>query len=65
VGLATVPEYRRRGFCLEVIDAILAEHFEGGGEIAWLTPIDEHAGRVYERAGFYPIGTQVIYAMPE
>ena len=63
-GLGTDPEYRRRGYCTEVIRALTNAHFESGGEIAWLTPGNDAAQSVYEAAGFQKIATQVAYGMP-
>lgn len=61
-GLGTLEDYRRRGYCTAVIRHLLARHFGGGGEIAWLTPGDAGAQRVYEKSGFRELGTQVTYA---
>jgi predicted GNAT family acetyltransferase len=62
-GLGTLEAYRRQGYCTAVIQDLLARHFGGGGEVAWLTPGDEGARRVYEKSGFRPVGTQVTYAL--
>jgi len=53
-GIGVQVAYRRRGIA-GALTARLAEHaFAAGVTTAFLTPGDDGAGRVYERAGFEP-----------
>jgi hypothetical protein len=63
-GLATLEEHRRRGHCSAVVWELLGRHFGADGSLAWLTPGDETARRLYAGLGFRPIGTQVTYGLP-
>ncbi|HZU14815.1 MAG TPA: GNAT family N-acetyltransferase [Chloroflexota bacterium] len=64
-GIATLPEFRRRGIAGAVTAEALRMLFEEGVTLAMLTAADERAGRVYERVGFRPRTTMLHMAMPE
>jgi ribosomal protein S18 acetylase RimI-like enzyme len=51
-GVATAEPWRRRGLAGAVTAAAAREAFEAGAELCVLSPGDETAQRVYERAGF-------------
>jgi GNAT superfamily N-acetyltransferase len=59
VGIATAPEFRRRGIAAAVSHHLLADHFRRGGHLAWLSAGDDPARRVYARIGFRLVGDQV------
>jgi predicted GNAT family acetyltransferase len=56
-------KYRRRGYAGVVIRALLDRFFTAGGEIAWLTPGDAGAERLYTNLGFVPTATQLNMAV--
>ena len=60
-GVATLPEYRRRGIAGALTAATVSKAFAAGAEMAWLTAADEGAERIYARAGFRVAGTQLAY----
>jgi predicted GNAT family acetyltransferase len=62
-GVATLPDYRRRGHAGSVIQALLKRFFEAGGEVAWLTPGDAGAEQLYTKLGFVAAGTQLNMAL--
>ncbi|MCC7433965.1 MAG: GNAT family N-acetyltransferase [Methanoregulaceae archaeon] len=64
-GVATLPEYRRRGHAGAVIQALLKRFFEAGGEVAWLTPGDAGAEQLYSKLGFVAAGTQLNMALSD
>jgi ribosomal protein S18 acetylase RimI-like enzyme len=61
-GVGTLPAWRGRGVAAAVTAALAAEHFQRGGTLAWLSAVDEGAGRVYARAGFLPAGSDQVTA---
>lgn len=63
-GIATLPEFRRQGHARAVICCLLNQFFGSRGEVAWLTPGDNGAERLYESLGFRTVGTQVNYVFP-
>jgi len=63
-GVGTLPEYRRRGVAAAVNARLADRFFALGGELAWLTPGNDEARRVYERVGFRHFATQVAYELP-
>jgi len=63
-GLATLETHRRQGHCSAVVWDLLNRHFGAEGVLAWLTPGDETARRLYANLGFRPIGTQVTFGLP-
>ncbi len=59
-GIATLPDYRRRGIAAAVTARLAGLAFETGLDSVFLTAVDESAGRVYARAGFTMTGTRQI-----
>lgn len=64
VGIATLPEYRRRGIATALIASVAEAAFGAGVQVAFLGAADERAGRVYERVGFLPYATALAYSDP-
>ena len=64
VGVATVPEHRRRGIAGAVTGAAVAAAFAGGAQVAFLSAADAGAERIYARAGFRLAGWQRGYDGP-
>jgi ribosomal protein S18 acetylase RimI-like enzyme len=62
VGISTAELWRRRGLAGAVTAALARDAFAAGAELCVLTPGDEGALRVYERAGFRPIATVLNYS---
>lgn len=65
VGIATLPEYRRRGIAGAVTAEMAKTAFAEGVQTAFLTAADDDASRVYQRAGFYRVGTGLAYGDPD
>lgn len=65
VGIATLPEARRRGIAGAVTAEMARHAFQEGVRTAFLTAADDDASRVYQRAGFYRIGTGLSYGEEE
>ncbi len=61
VGIATLPEYRRRGIAGAVTAEMARTAFAEGVKIAFLTAADDDASRVYQRSGFRRVGTGLAY----
>jgi len=51
-GIGVVPQYRRLGIAAALTAALTQAIAENGATLVWLTPGDDGAGRVYQRAGF-------------
>ena len=62
VGVVTRADKRRRGVAAAVTSTLVAEHFAGGGDFAFLDAANEQAARVYERLGFTRFGINVVYS---
>lgn len=60
-GIATLPNFQRKGYATAVIRVLLDAFFSAGGKIAWLTPGDDGAQSLYAKLGFEPKATQVAY----
>lgn len=56
VGIATLPNYRRRGIAGLLTSQIARHAFGQGVDLAFLTAGDEAAGRVYGQVGFQSAG---------
>jgi ribosomal protein S18 acetylase RimI-like enzyme len=65
-GLATVPEYRRRGLGAEALAAGLAALADRGARVAWLEVIDQNrrALALYEKLGFEVVRDLVVWSLP-
>ncbi len=61
VGVATLPAHRRRGIAGAVTADATARAFAAGAQVAWLSAADEAAARIYQRAGYRIVATQVGY----
>lgn len=55
VGVATLAEFRGRGFASAVTAALTRAAFAQGAEIVFLTTDDERTSELYRRLGFAPI----------
>ena len=55
-GIGTLPRWRGRGVASAIVGALVREHFQKGGNLAWLSAADERAGSVYRGIGFHPTG---------
>jgi ribosomal protein S18 acetylase RimI-like enzyme len=64
VGVATLPEHRRRGIAGALTALLASDAFARGVRIALLTAADEDASRVYQRSGFRRVGTGLAYGDP-
>jgi ribosomal protein S18 acetylase RimI-like enzyme len=62
VGVVTRTDKRRRGIAATVTSKLVADHFAGGGDFAFLDAANEQAVRVYERLGFTRFGTNSVYS---
>jgi ribosomal protein S18 acetylase RimI-like enzyme len=62
VGIATLEGWRQRGLGGAVTAALAREAFAAGAGLCVLAPADEHAMRVYERAGFRRIATTLHWS---
>jgi ribosomal protein S18 acetylase RimI-like enzyme len=62
VGVVTRTDKRRRGIAATVTSRLVADHFAGGGDFAFLDAANEAAVRVYERLGFTRFGTNSVYS---
>ena len=51
-GIGVLDSHRRRGIAGAITSALTAAAIAAGVELAWLTPGDDGAHRVYARAGF-------------
>jgi predicted GNAT family acetyltransferase len=63
-GIGVRPTFRRRGIASAVTARLTADSFNRGATLAWLTPGDEDAQRIYARAGFQPIGEMLMISLP-
>jgi ribosomal protein S18 acetylase RimI-like enzyme len=60
-GIGVRERFRRRGIAAALTAAAAADAFAAGAELCFLTPGDEGAERVYERAGFTRAGTTMVH----
>ncbi len=65
VGICTLESHRRRGLGGALTHAALAAAFERGASLAFLSAADARAGRIYESAGFAPLGNSLFVIAPE
>jgi ribosomal protein S18 acetylase RimI-like enzyme len=63
-GVATLPEFRRRGLASDASSRLISDFFEQNGKIVWLSAADEAAKGTYTKLGFTQIGSQVNYIRP-
>ncbi|MCL4833798.1 MAG: GNAT family N-acetyltransferase [Caldilineaceae bacterium] len=62
VGIATLQEYRRRGFGGALTAFATRTAFADGATLAFLTAASEEASRVYKRVGYQPAGNLLLWA---
>jgi ribosomal protein S18 acetylase RimI-like enzyme len=60
-GIGVRARFRRRGIATALTAAVAADAFAAGAELCFLTPGDDGAERVYERAGFRRAGTTMVH----
>jgi ribosomal protein S18 acetylase RimI-like enzyme len=60
-GVATLPDYRRRGLGRAVSAAAVQAAFAGGVKLVCLTAADAAAERIYAAIGFRVIGAGLVY----
>ena len=65
VGIATAEPFRRRGLAGALTAATAKAAFAEGAELCVLSPGDETAMRVYERAGFSRVATMLHWSDAE
>lgn len=65
VGVATAVAWRRRGLAGAVTAAATRSAFAAGASLAILSPGDDTAQRVYERAGFRRTATMLHWSDPD
>jgi ribosomal protein S18 acetylase RimI-like enzyme len=61
MGIATLPEYRRRGFAAYLTTAMAQSAFTYGATLVFLCAVSEKAARVYQRVGLRPCAALVEY----
>ncbi|MFZ0323734.1 MAG: GNAT family N-acetyltransferase [Actinomycetes bacterium] len=57
VGVATLPDHRRRGLGAAIADTLVADAVRRGVQVVFLSAGSDDVARVYERVGFTRIGT--------
>jgi ribosomal protein S18 acetylase RimI-like enzyme len=60
-GIGVRERFRRRGIAAALTAAAAADAFAAGAQLCFLTPGDDGAERVYERAGFRRAGTTMVH----
>ena len=61
VGITTLEPFRRRGIAAALTAYMTLVAFQQGATLVFLIAANAQAGRVYERVGFHPCATRVIY----
>jgi GNAT superfamily N-acetyltransferase len=61
--VSTIPTRRRRGVAAALVSFLLAEHFAGGGTLAWAATHDPAAHGLLQSLGFDDAGIRVSYAV--
>ncbi len=59
-GIATLPTHRRRGIAAMVAAHLVADAFEGGVELCFLSAETEAVARIYQKVGFVGVATACI-----
>jgi GNAT superfamily N-acetyltransferase len=60
-GIATRPQYRRKGIASFLTYSATREAFHQGAHLAVLTAEDHAAGRVYQRSGYTPFSVMLSF----
>ncbi len=63
-GVATHPQFRRRGVAATLSSLLLRTHFARGGTMVWLSAGDAVAQATYHKLGFHQIDTRLNYLLP-
>lgn len=61
VGVATLPALRRRGVAATLCSFLIKDHFQGDGDLVWLSAGDAIAQATYERIGFRIVDSRLNY----
>lgn len=61
VGITTLEPFRRRGIASALTAYMTHIAFSQGATLVFLSAANEQAGRIYERVGFRPYATRVVY----
>lgn len=61
VGVTTLSAMRRRGVAATLCSFLVKDHFQGGGELVWLSAGDAIAQATYERIGFQKVASRLNY----
>jgi predicted GNAT family acetyltransferase len=61
VGITTLEPFRRRGIAVALTAYMTQIAFQQGATRVFLIAANKQAGRAYERVGFQPQATQVVY----
>jgi GNAT superfamily N-acetyltransferase len=64
-GIGVLDSHRRRGIAGAITSALTSAAIAAGIELAWLTPGDDSAHRVYARAGFQDKSIMLHMSVPE
>ncbi len=64
VGVATLPDHRRRGLGAAITDTLVADALRRDVQVVFLSAGGEDVARVYERVGFTRIGTAQAASPP-
>lgn len=60
-GITTLVRYRRRGIATALTGHLARAAFDAGVDTVVLSAADEHASRIYQRAGFRVVATMCAY----
>lgn len=63
-AVSTIPTQRRRGAARALTSFLAAEHFAGGGEVAWAATDDPRAHGLLQALGFDDAGPRVSFTLP-
>ncbi len=63
VGVGTRLSHRRRGLASVASSVLCTAHFEGGGDLVWLSAGTDASRKVYAKLGFQLIGEQWNYSI--
>lgn len=61
VGVTTLLAMRRRGVAATLCSFLVKDHFQGGGDLVWLSAGDGIAQATYERIGFQKVASRLNY----
>ncbi|HEY4389065.1 MAG TPA: GNAT family N-acetyltransferase [Ktedonobacteraceae bacterium] len=61
VGITTLEPFRRQGIAAALTAYMAQSAFQQGAALVFLIAANAQAGRVYERVGFHPYATRVVY----